>query len=212
MNKIFLAILFALFLLPVTVLADTSTSCSSIYGAGCPTGAISINKTIKNPTTGELVDTLGSNGPHFLPNQTVNFRLQVKNIGSADLNNIQIQDRFPDFVDFVSGTGNFDPGSRTLNFSLDTLKPGEFRNFDIVGKISSGNSLPSSGLSCVTNYAQATVDKQFASDTSVFCIETQVLAATAELPKTGPASGLLILMGSVLMLATSAFFYKKARA
>lgn len=212
MNKlIFSLIIFFFLAFPTLSFADTSNNCGTIYGGQCTSSSLTINKTVKNPVTGEFVDTLGSNSPHFLPSQTVNFRLHVQNTSNTDLNGIQVQDKFPDFLDFVSGPGTFDNNTRALTFTLDNLKTGEFRDIDVTGKVKSGSNLPNTNLTCVTNYAQASKDNQSSSDTAVFCIENQILAPVQELPKTGPASTMLILFGSVFMLAISAFLYKKAR-
>ncbi|MBI3485359.1 DUF11 domain-containing protein [Candidatus Daviesbacteria bacterium] len=217
MNKVLISsFLLALFLITVpSAFADSGTTCTGqygAYGATCQTTSLSVSKLIKNPVTGELVDTLSSSGPHFLPEQTVNFRVTVKNTGNTDLTNIQVQDKFPDFTDFVSGPGSFDSNSRAENFSIDKLKPGEFRDFDIVGKIKNAASMATNSLSCVTNFAQASVSNQNASDTALFCIENQILVTTTVLPRTGPADTALVLFGSFAMLIVSAFMFKKARA
>ena len=196
--------------LPTTILADSS--CGSIYGGNCANPNFTINKTVKNPVNGEFVDNLSANSPHFLPDQTINFRLHVQNTGNTDLNNVQVQDRLPNYIDFISGPGSFDKNSTTLTFTVDNLKQGEFRDYDVAAKIQPTSAIPTNGISCVTNFAQATMSNQISSDTSVFCIESQVMAPVQQLPKTGPKETGLLLSASIIMLLASVFLYRKARA
>lgn len=198
-------------LTPTVTFGQVNPSCPSVYGAKCPSGVLFIDKKVKNPQTGELVESLSANGPTFLPGQEVSFRVEVKNNGSADMSNIQVQDKLPDFVDFISGSGNFDKSSRTLNWNIDKLKPGEFKLFDLKVQVRTSKDLPDLGLSCVTNFAQAQQDKNIAQDSSVFCIQTKVLGAVPELPKTGPQETTIILIGSSTLLIMSIYLFLKGK-
>lgn len=206
-GKFFLFFLIVLsFFLIKPVFAD-QTTCPSIYGAQCPTGALSVDKKVVHPTSGELFETLGSN-VHFLPGQLVTFKIRVQNTGSIDLRNIQLTDQFPDFLDFISGQGNFD-SNRDLNTAIDLLKPSEFRDFDIVGKVQADKNLPRDGI-CVTNHVEARSGEFFSSDNSVVCLQPQVLGVTTELPRTGPGAA-LVLISSVFLSVASLIFFKKAK-
>lgn len=198
----------ALLALPSATFADSGQGCQQVYGGQCVSTNLILKKTVKNPVTGEYTDILGSNAPHYLPSQTVPFRIHIQNTGNTDLNNIQVMDKFPDFLDFKDGPGKFDTTKGILNFTVDSLKQGEFRDIDITGVVRSGSN---PGVTCLSNFAQATAGDQTPSGTAVFCIENQIMAPVQELPKTGPTSTLLILLGSIITLVTSAFFYKKAR-
>ncbi len=207
-------VLLALFSLPNVAFADTgcvSAYGQSVYGADCPTANLVIEKFVKNPSTGQFVENLEASNPHFLADQKIIFRLKITNNVSSELTNIAVRDRLPNFTDFVSGPGKFDQKTKTLSFTIDRLKPGEFREYEITGKIKPKSQLTDDVLSCVTNYAETQANSQFSSDTSVFCIENQILAPVQELPKTGPASAILVLIGSGALLATSVFLYRKAR-
>lgn len=207
----FLVIFILFYFLPTAVFAQVNSSCPSIYGAKCPTGVLFIDKKVKNPQTGELVESLSANGPTFLPGQEVSFRVETKNSGSADMNNIQVQDKLPDFVDFISGPGNFDKNSKTLTWSIDKLKPGEFKLFDVKVRVKTQKDLPDLDLPCVTNFIQAQQDKNMAQDSSVFCIQTRVLGAVPELPKTGPKETTMILIGSSTLLIMSIYLFLKGK-
>lgn len=218
MNKLLILLVFTFLTLvafPKLAWADSgcnpSTYGQTTYGGECPSPNLNIEKFVKNPSTGQFVENLEASNPHFLADQKIIFRLKITNNSNSELTNIEIKDKFPDFTDFISGPGKFDQNTKTLTFSIDKLKPGEFREYEITGKIKPKSALSSNDLSCVTNYSEAKSGGQFSSDTSVYCIENQILAPVQELPKTGPASAILVLLGSSALLATSAFLYKKAR-
>lgn len=212
MMRVRLLVIFILFYFqPTTVFAQVNPSCPSIYGAKCPTGVLFIDKKVKNPQTGELVESLSANGPTFLPGQEVSFRIEVKNNGLADMHNIQVQDKLPDFVDFISGPGSFDKGAKALTWNIDKLKPGEFKLFDVKIQVKTQKDLPDLDLPCVTNFIQVQQDKNIAQDSAVFCIQTKVLGTVPELPKTGPQETAIILIGSSTLLIMSIYLFLKGK-
>lgn len=180
------------------VLADTNPACPTVYGAACPAGALFLDKKVQHLKTGEFVDTLSAADVTFPPSQEVNFKIEVKNTGAATLNSIQVQDKLPAELNFISlsVTGNFDSNSRTVNWTIDTLNPGESRFFQIKGQVKPQNELPQTDTLCVSNFAQAKKDVAVASDSAVLCIQTQALkvAPVTELPKTGPKELVYLLL------------------
>ncbi len=213
MYKLLLALLLVIgsVAAPAVAFAQYNPTCPSVYGAKCPTGNLFLDKKVKNPQTGELVESLSANDATFIPGQEVSFRIEVKNTSSGDLNNIQVQDKFPDFLEYVSGPANFDQSTRTITWNIDKLKQGEFKLFDIKGKIVEGKGFPNSGMSCLTNHSQAKTDQQIAQDTAVFCVQTKVLPATTELPKTGPKETALLMTVSLWALLMAGYFYKQQK-
>jgi uncharacterized repeat protein (TIGR01451 family) len=161
--------------------------CIQQYGGGetCYEGELRLDKVVKNPSTGNYTDNLYASDPNFSADQEIWFRLTVKNTGSDDLNDIEVKDKFPSYVLFVSGPGNWDDANKTLSWKIDHLSPNESKDYEIKGKIVSEGSLPSdSGTYCVTNFGEAKKDSKSASDTSYFCIGKKVLGMTT-MPKTG---------------------------
>ncbi|MCL4415439.1 MAG: DUF11 domain-containing protein [Actinobacteria bacterium] len=162
---------------------NADTSCQPIYGGGqtCEqVGNISVNKTVLNPKTNTFVDNLDVNDVKFSPDQTINFKINITNTGSAKLNKISLRDVFPQFVNFVSGTGNFEASMKLLSFTIDGLNPNETKTFDIQGKVAPNDQLPNDkGIVCVVNQAVATVEGtgQVSQDNSQFCIQKTVLTA-----------------------------------
>ena len=178
--------------------------CVSQYGGGetCYEGELRLDKVVKNPSTGNYTDNLYASDPNFSADQEIWFRLTVRNTGSDDLNEIEVKDKFPNYVLFVSGTGNWNDTDKTLSWKIDHLSPNESKDYEIKGKIVGEGSLPSdSGTYCVTNYVEAKKDNKIASDTSQLCISKKVLGMTT-MPKTGSNLILTIL----LILATSFTF------
>src|SRR3989344_3921452 len=129
MKKILLSliIMWAFFIAPTNILADYFTPSQ-------PAGALLINKLVKSPN-GSFVENLGVTDPHFLPEQEVMFRIEVKNVGNKDLVNVEMKDKLPDWVDFVQGPGTFDKNYKTISFTLDKLTPNDTKTFDIKAKV-----------------------------------------------------------------------------
>lgn len=212
MKKLFILLsLIVLLSIPQTTLgAGINASCPDVYGVSCPSGNILLNKLIKNPQTGEWVDSLSASSVTFLAGQEVNFRIEVKNIGQTDLDNVSVEDKLPDFLDFVQGPGSFDKNSKTLKWSIDKLRVGESKLFDIKAKVT--QNLPDMGLSCVTNFAQAKKDQMVAQDTSLFCIQTKILGEMRELPKTGISEITNMLLISFATFISSVYIFRKVKS
>ncbi len=194
---------------PILAFADQGTSCSSAYGQQCPSLQVSINKKVKNPQTGEFVDSLSASGPNFLAGQEVNFRVEIKNSGTVDIDNAMVEDRLPDFVDFVAGPGSFNQSTRMLSWTVEKLKPGDSKLFDIKVKIRSGKDLPDMGITCLSNFSKVQKDNMSAQDTASFCIQTKILGGVTELPKTGVSDNMILFLSAVGLFATSAVLFKK---
>lgn len=152
-----------------------SNQCQPIYGGGqscATTPQFEINKTVQNPQTQAFVDNLSVSDPRFAPTQTVPFKLTVINTSKTALTNVVIKDIFPDFVDFSGGIGNFDANSKTLTINLDSLAPGEQRDFFVQAKVKSADQLPSNqSVVCVVNQSTMTASNMTSQDNAGFCIE-----------------------------------------
>lgn len=143
-------------------------------------GNIAVDKKVLRPQTNQFVDNLGVNDPKFAVDQVVTFKIIVTNTGGTTISNVTVRDVFPQFVNFTSGPGTFDAGSRTLTFSVGSLNAGESREFTLQGKIA-GSGLPS-GTACVVNQATVTGDSMQASDVAQLCIETKPAVTKGGLP------------------------------
>lgn len=183
--KSFLSIIFLLtifsFVIPSKSFAGVS--CQPIYGGGqtCVTiGNAVINKKIFNPSTSVFVDNLGVNDPKYQPDYIVNFKLEVTNNGNTNIARVDVKDIFPQYVEWLSGPGNFDQKTKTLTFTMENLAPNETRVFLVIGKVVAINQFPNNqNLICVVNQAVATtVEGAISQDNSQFCIERKVTVTT----------------------------------
>ena len=169
------------------------TSCQPIYGGGqtcIQTGNVAINKMVLNPQTNTLVENLNINDPKYNPEQLVTFQLTVTNTSNATLARITVRDVFPVQVNYISGVGNFDAGSRALSFEVNNLGPNESRSFTLSGKVVSANQLPvDQGVVCVVNQATATADSNASMDTAQLCIQKLVSAQAPTVPQQLPTKG-----------------------
>lgn len=159
--------------------AQASVTCQPIYGGGqsCVSSPnILVNKTVRNPQTGQFVDNLGINDPKFGINQDVTFQITVSNTGNSTIDRTMVKDVFPSFVTFSSGAGNFDVSNRTLSFEVDNLSAGEQRTFTIVGKTQDSGT----GVTCVVNQAIAQImsTNETSQDNAQLCIEKGAVTTT----------------------------------
>ena len=194
-NKILLMILSTALIMAFSAKV-VSARCVEQYGGGetCYEGELRLDKVVKNPSTGTYVDNLYSSDPNFSADQEVWFKLNIKNTGSDDLSDVEVKDKFPNYVLFVSGSGSWNDTDKTLTWKIDHLSPGESKDYEIKGKIVGEGSLPTdSGTYCVTNYGEAKKDNKSASDTSQLCITKKVLGITY-MPKTGANLYLIVLL------------------
>ena len=179
--------------LSFAVKANAST-CQPIYGGGetcVQVGNLSINKTVKNPSTGGFVDNLNINDPKYSPTSTVDFQITVTNTGSGNISSATVKDTLPNYVTFVSGPGSFDANSKVLTFTVNNLGSGQSQTFNVTAKVVDQGALPANqGVTCVVNQVSATAnDNMQSSDNSQFCIEKPSQPGT---PSTTTKGGLKV--------------------
>ena len=186
----------------ISAAENSNSSCQVVYGGGqaCPTSdPIGVSKMVQKPEATDFVENLSINDPKFSPSKNVTFKINVTNNTAKDITNIEVNDIFPQFLNFVSGPDNsvFDSNKKTLTFKIDKLPAGKNQAFTVVGKISDDSAFPADkSIICITNQAQTkTTDDATAQDSSQFCIQrnvpggsTQVFPpSTAQItPSTGP--------------------------
>jgi len=164
-----------------------SARCVDLYGGGqtCYEGELQVNKMVKNPSNGDYTDNLYSDNAKYSPDQEIWFQVTVRNTGNDNLTNIDVKDKFPDYVLFDSANGSWNNTDKTLTWKIDNLSPNDSKDYEIKGRIVGSGSLPNdAGTYCVNNYAEAKKDNKSASDTAYFCISKKVLGMTT-MPKTG---------------------------
>jgi uncharacterized repeat protein (TIGR01451 family) len=181
MKKLLFSLLFftaLTFFLPNRAYAD----CQSLYGGGqtC-SNTFSIQKTT-------------TNGNIFSMSQTVNFQITVTNTGSQTISSMNVTDTFPQFLNFVSGPGTFNPSNNTLNFVVNNLGSGQSQSVTVSGKIS--NSGVPAGICLINNVFAIdnngnsnTASSQFCTPSNATPTPTPVLLPVPQVkttPPTGP--------------------------
>lgn len=153
-------------------------SCNPIYGGGpgCITsGGLILDATVMNPQTNQMVNNLSANDPKYSPGSTVTFQIKLINSTNSAIGEIDVQNGFPPYLNYLTGEGNFDTTTKILSFRVHNLEPNKPKTYTITGKIAESSQLPggnTNSITCVANQAVAIVfDPASAKDTSSFCIE-----------------------------------------
>lgn len=206
--------------------AQAAVICQPIYGGGetCVQAEnIKADKKVLNPLNNAFVDnlTLDMTNSRYTPNDRIVFQLSITNTGSATINNIAVEDIFPQFVDFAAGPGNYDSKTRTLSLALPDVKQNETRVINIAGNIVASDKFPlEKGVTCMVNQLVASVkDTGSSSDNAQFCVETgkasivtkggvSVFPApvTSKTPATGPE---LLFLIALLPSGIIGYFLRK---
>lgn len=222
----------ALVLTPATAFAAGSygygnngygSPCQPIYGGStCANSTLSIDKTVQNPTNSQYVDNLTFSDPKFAPEGQVMFRITVTNTGDTTLSDIKAVDSFPQNLSYVSGNGYFDTKARTFTMTIDSLKAGESKTFELKTQIAKESDLPASAAFCLVNTVSVTDGKTPAAvDNTQFCVTKTPGQQTTKggLPvypaqpvKTTPATGAegLALIALPSLMAAGGLLRKKA--
>ena len=180
-----------------------------IYGGVGRPGQILVDKTIKNPISGEWFDNLDSSLVVFSAQNIIDFKIKVKNTGDKKLSNINITEILPPYVDFLSGPGEYKSDSRELSWSIGELEAGGEQLYDLQLKVWEAEKLPQGGTICVANRVEAEAEGQKDVDTSQFCLETRILAE--EIPKAGIDPQLALQVTACLMMMGMGLKLRKYR-
>lgn len=142
------------------------------YNNNLSNRSLSIDKKVKNPSSGVYVDQLGVNAPHFAPDQEISFQVTVKNTGNVALSTVTIKDIVPQYLTLTDANLTYDANTKTYSYTMPNLNPGESRVLTMNGKIANASQLPvDNGTFCLVNQAQAISGDQSAQDNAQFCIE-----------------------------------------
>lgn len=199
----------AVFALLIVVLATPAAVFADQYGGGKVT-QISLNKTVRDPSTGNFVDNLGVDTSRFAAGDTVTYRLVITNSGDTSFGFVDVTDTLPSFLEFVSGPGSFNASNRQVTFRLENVTPGSSQTRDIVTRVVAKENLPSdSGVFCIVNAASVvTNDNRTASDTAQVCVGQPVPGKPVKVIKALPNTGsyeiivLGLLAGSAISMGT----------
>lgn len=166
------------------------TPCQVTYGGGtnCPTTKIIIDKTVKNPSTGQFVDNLNVNDPKYAPGATVVFTLKVTNTTGDKLTGVTVKDILPAHLTYLNGVNSatYDNNSKTLTFNAGDFDSGQVKTYTVNAKVADSGQLPQDqGIVCETNQSIVSVNDVQNQDNAAFCIQNPTLGTTTPLTKGG---------------------------
>lgn len=188
-------------------LSFAAIRCETQYGGGqtcVKTGNIQVNKQVKEITgndTHEWRDNLVhvTSDKFFKPQDLVEYRIKVKNVGDVDFATVILTDTLPSQLELVEGS---------LSQELKNLKVNEEREIFIKAKVKNADQLGNSNTNCdIANTAKAVSGDQSDQDTAKVCVQKFPETAKA-LPKAGPEDFYLILGLSILASTLGFFVYK----
>lgn len=193
-------IIFALGLFLVTP-ALAAVRCETQYGGNevcVRTGNLQVNKEVFDPQRNIFVDNLTLNDHRFTPGEEVRFKITVKNVGDATLDNVNVMDTLPNML--TSGDGN-------PFFQLKDLAAGKSEEREIKVKVVGADKFPADkSVLCVVNSAEAVSGDNKDHDAAQLCLERKVFPK--QLPPTGPEHWFMALFGSFLAGTTGIYLLK----
>lgn len=134
--------------------------------------------------------------------ETILFRITIKNIGDVKVDDMKMEDFLPDELKRIGGSG--------LTEYWDDFEPGEEKEFEIEVKINSEEfDRDVEFEKCVVNKAEATYDGTLeGSDTATVCYGTLEIE---ELPETGATSTVVFTILGLALVTSGIYFKKKSR-
>lgn len=201
--------------------ADSCSGQYGQYGSCAPSMSIAVSKMVGKPDTSvtkpedaSYVDNLIPSDPRFKADQTVYYRIRVRNTSGTKLYNVTLKDFVPSYINPVQGPGTYDPNSRIITYAVGDMDANQENIYYIRMQVVNQNNLPSDkGLFCIVNKAEAYNDKTYDSSTSQLCIEKQVAGISttksAVLPAAGPEMGLILLGLNIAFIGTGLALKRK---
>ena len=169
-----------------------------MYNSQQETAQLVVDKKVKPIEENEWRDNLTPNDTLFPVESLVDFQIMVKNTGEEELKNIEITDSFPEEIKYIFGPGEFSSETNQLKWKIDSLAPGEEKEFHLRGQIKKDSNLPENDTICVLNMAHAKAENGLEDkDTAQLCITTKILGE--KYPETGNP----LVLYSLVFLATA---------
>lgn len=174
----------SLFLFAGIARSAETGDCQPIYGgAGAceQSGAIKINKQVKNPESNAFVENLTINNPQYQPGETIIFKITITNTSGDTLEKIEVFDFFPQYIDFVKGDGRYDQAKKTLVISVDQIKSKETKTYMVETKAVAKEKLPDEPQSrCIINQVSVKTNNNTSQDNTLVCIAKEGTVSTFE--------------------------------
>lgn len=162
---------------------------------------ISIDKKIRSLKSSEYFDNISASEKVFYENDSVEFKIIVKNTGDGVLKNIKVVDYLPPFLKLVFYPGSFDKTNNKVEWTIDELNAGDSQEFLIRAKINNSKAVKTQTKE--TNVAQVCVDEICDKDDAIYYIGNGV-----SIPNTG-SSDIILKTILVLTLVGSGMAFRK---
>lgn len=170
------------------------------YNDSDNTKTISIDKKVRSIDDSQYYDNIESSKKTFFEKDTIEFQIEVKNIGTEIVYNINIKDMLPKYLSLVFNPGKFDNDQDIVEWNIDKLEANESKTFLIRATINDSTKL--NVTTKQTNKAEACGAGQCDNDTASYFI------GKATVPATG-ASDIAVKTILVTLLAAGGFSLRK---
>lgn len=122
--------------------------------------------------------------------ETVEFRIRIKNVGEIEVDNMKYDDSLPEEMERVGGSG--------LTEYWNDFEPGERVEYIIKAKVKSNEYDRKNFEKCIVNKVELEWDDHFeGSDTATVCYGD---AEITELPETGPTAGIVLAISGMISI------------
>jgi uncharacterized repeat protein (TIGR01451 family) len=200
LNKLIALSIIALSSLVSANAIEAKEICYTQYGGGetCfdvdENSKLDVTKEVYNPKTKDYEENIDYRNYLFDPEETIKFRIVVKNKGETTIENIKVKDVLPSYVTYESGDGDDSNDGSRVEFDEFDLEPGESEEFEFKAEVSDDGILPKDDRLCLTNIATAKGEVEDSNDTESdtdyanFCIklpEVKGKETISKLPTTG---------------------------
>lgn len=165
---------------------------------------ISIDKKIRELKNSEYQDNISASEKVFYENDSVEFKIIVKNTGDVILKNIKVVDYLPPFLKLVFYPGNFNETNNKVEWTINELNAGDSQEFLIRAKINNSKAVRTQTKE--TNAAQVCVDEICDKDDAIYYIGNGV-----SIPNTGSSDIILKTMIVLTLIGSGIAFRKYSR-
>lgn len=136
------------------------------------------------------------------PDQIVEFRIRVKNVGEVEVDNMKMEDFLPDEMIFLDNEG--------LTQEWDNFSPDETREFKIKARIKDSEFDRENFEKCIVNKVEIEYDGNFeGSDTATVCYGDVEIT---ELPETGATQSIVLSVAGLGFIFVGTLIKKKLLA
>lgn len=170
------------------------------YNDSNNTKTISIDKKVRSVDDSQYYDNIESSKKTFYEKDLVEFQVEVKNIGTEVVHNVNVKDMLPKYLSLIFYPGKFDNDQYIVEWNIDKLEANESKTYLIRAKINDSTKLNVSTKQ--TNKAEACGAGQCDVDTASYFI------GKATVPATG-ASDIAVKTILITLLAVGGFSLRK---